>query len=257
MRSLLHSEWIKLRSLRSVLWTTVTVVALMAGLGALFSFGKAHELAVSGTAADRAAFDPTAASLSGMLLAQIAVGVLGVLVVTSEFASGSIRPSLAAAPVRGRLLAAKAATAATVALVIGWVGGLAAFLLGRRVIAGQGLAVGSFGDGSVDRALLGAGLYLAVTALFGLAVGAMLRSTAGALTIVIVVLLIAPIFSAALPEALARWVGKWWPSMAGLRVVTVVPDPSVLAPWAGFGVLAGFGAVVLGAAFVVFARRDV
>jgi len=257
MSSLLHSEWIKLRSLRSVLWTTAVVLVLMAGLGALFSFGKAHELAVSGTAADRAGYDPTASSLSGMLLAQIAVGVLGVLVVTSEFASGSIRTSLAAAPVRGRLLAAKAVTAAAVALVIGWAGGLAAFLLAQRVIAGQGLAAASLSSAPVDRALLGAGLYLAVTALFGLAVGAMLRSTAGALTIVIVVLLIAPIFSAALPSAVAGWIAKWWPSMAGFRVVTVAPDPSVLAPWAGFGVLAGFGAVVLAAAFVVFARRDV
>ncbi|MCU7730338.1 ABC transporter permease [Actinoplanes sp. KI2] len=255
--SVLRAEWIKLRSLRSVLWTTAAVLTLMVGLGALFSFGKAHELAVSGTPADRAAFDPTAAGLSGMLLAQIAVGVLGVLVVTSEFASGSIRPSLAAVPVRGRLLAAKAATAAAVALVIGWAGGVAAFLLAQRVIAGQGLAAASLGSGPVLRALLGAGLYLAVTALFGLAVGAMLRSTAGALTIVIVVLLLAPIFSAALPEALARWVAKWWPSMAGLRVVTVVPDPSVLAPWAGFGVLAAFGTVMLAAAFLVFARRDV
>jgi ABC-2 type transport system permease protein len=255
--SVVRSEWLKLRSLRSVLWTSATVVLLMAALGPLFGYGKAHELMASGTAADRAAFDPTAASLSGMLLAQIAVGVLGVLVVTSEFASGSIRTSLAAVPVRGRLLAAKAATATAVALVIGWAGGVAAFLLGQRVIAGQGLAAASLGAGPVDRALLGAGLYLAVIALFGLAVGAMLRSTAAALTIVIVVMLLAPIFSAALPEGLAGWIAKWWPSMAGLRVVTVVPDPSVLAPWAGFGVLAAFGAVVLVAAFLVFGRRDV
>ena len=75
--SVVRSEWIKLRSLRSVLWTSATVLVLMASLGALFSFGKAHELAVSGTAADRAAFDPTAASLSGMLLAQIAVACSG------------------------------------------------------------------------------------------------------------------------------------------------------------------------------------
>jgi ABC-2 type transport system permease protein len=255
--TVLHAEWVKLRSLRSVLWTSAIVLALMAGLGALFSFGKAHELAVSGTAADRAGYDPTASSLSGMLLAQIAVGVLGVLVVTSEFASGSIRPSLTAVPVRGRLLAAKAVAVTGVALVIGWAGGLAAFLLGQRVIAGQGLSPASLGSGPVDRALLGAGLYLAVTALFGLAVGAMLRSTAGALTIVIVVMLIAPIFSPALPAAVAGWIAKWWPSMAGLRVVTVMPDPSVLAPWAGFGVLAAFGAVVLAGAFLVFARRDV
>lgn len=252
-----HAEWIKLRSLRSVLWASGTVLALMAGMGALFSYGKAHALAASGTAGDRAAFDPTAASLSGILLAQIAVGVLGVLVVTSEFASGSIRPSLAAVPVRGRLLAAKAVTVTAVALVIGWAGGLAGFLLGQRVIAGQGLAAASLGSGAVARALFGAGLYLGLTALFGLAVGAALRSTAAALTIVTVVMLIAPIFSAALPAAVAHWLAKWWPSMAGLRVATVVPDPAVLGPWAGLGVLAAFGTATLAGAFLVFTRRDV
>ncbi|MFF5292161.1 ABC transporter permease [Paractinoplanes globisporus] len=255
--SVVRAEWVKFRSLRSVLWTAGTVLVLMAGLGALFSFGRAHELAVEGTAADRAAFDPTAASLSGLLFAQIAVGVLGVLAVSSEFASGSIRPSLAAVPVRGRLLAAKAATVTAVALVIGWAGGLAAFLLGQAIISGQGLASASLGDGGVVRALLGTGLYLTAIALFGLAVGAMIRSTAGALTIVIVVMLLFPIFSAALPSGLARWIAKWWPSMAGIRVVTTTPDPAVLGPWAGFAVLAAFGAIVLAASFAVFGRRDI
>jgi ABC-2 type transport system permease protein len=218
--------------------------------------GRARELAADGTAADRAAFDPTAASLSGMLLAQIAVGVLGVLVITSEFVSGSIRPSLAAVPVRARLLAAKAAAATAVVLVIGWAGGLAAFpprpADHRRSGSDGGLARRRQCRPRPARRRR----YLMVTALFGLAAGAMTRSTGGALTIVIVVMLIFPIFSAALPGGLARWISKWWPSMAGLRVVTVVPDLAVLGPWAGFGVLAAFGAVVLAASFVVFGRRD-
>jgi ABC-type transport system involved in multi-copper enzyme maturation permease subunit len=253
--SVVHAEWVKFRSLRSVLWTSAAVLALMAGIGALFSLGQARAL-VTQADADRAAFDPTAASLSGVLLAQIAVGVLGVLVVTSEFASGSIRTSLAAVPVRGRLLAAKAATVTGVALVIGWAGGLAAFLLGQVIIDGQGAPAASLADGGVPRAILGAGLYLAVTALFGLAVGAMIRSTAGALTTVIVVMLAVPIFSAALPEDIAGWIAKWWPSVAGLRVMSTVADPATLGPWAGLGVLSAFALVVLAASFAAFERRD-
>ncbi|WP_433378194.1 ABC transporter permease [Actinoplanes sp. CA-142083] len=250
--SVVRAEWVKFRSLRSVLWASVVVVALMAGIGALFSLGQARAFMTKGSG-----LDPTAASLSGVLLAQIAVGVLGVLVVTSEFASDSIRSSLAAVPVRGRLLAAKAATVTAVALLIGWVGGLAAFVVGQVVIDGQGAPSASLTDSGVPRALLGAGLYLAVTALFGLAVGAMIRSTAGALTVVIVVMLTVPIFSAAFPEGIARWIAKWWPSMAGLRVLTTVRDPSVLGPWPGLAVLTGFAAVVLASSFAVFARRDV
>jgi ABC-type transport system involved in multi-copper enzyme maturation permease subunit len=249
--SVIHSEWVKFRSLRSLLATAATVVVMMAGLGALFAFAGARKHVTEGTAG----FDPTAASLSGLLLAQIAVAVLGVLTVTTEFASGLIRPSLAAVPARARLLAAKATMLVAVALVAGWVGSLVAYLLGRPIVAAQGLTAASLADAA--RPVVGAGLYLGATALLGLALGAMIRSTAGALTVVIVVLLAVPIFSPVLPEAVARWVSKWWPSLAGLRVATVVPDPSQLEPWAGFGVLTAFVAVVLAGSFLVFRRRDV
>ncbi|MEU4236352.1 ABC transporter permease [Actinoplanes sp. NPDC026619] len=246
----IRSEWVKFRSLRSLLATVVAVIVLTAGLGCLFAYARARHT-------DGDAFDPTAASLSGILLAQIAVCVLGVLTISSEFASGTIRSSLVAVPGRSRLLAAKAATLTVVALVIGWAGGLAAFLLGQPLVRGEGVAAASLADPAPVRAVVGAGLYLTIVALFGLALGALIRSTAGALTTAIVVLLMVPIFSPALPDGMAAWVSRWWPSMAGLRVATVVPDPAALGPWEGLSVLAGFVAATLLAAFLGFRRRDV
>ncbi|MFC7531609.1 ABC transporter permease [Actinoplanes sp. GCM10030250] len=251
-----RSEWVKFRSLRSLAWTTLSLVLLMVGLGALFSFGRGREVGTAAPA-DQAGFDPTLTSLSGILLAQIAVAVLGVLVITSEFASGTIRPSLVGVPWRSRLLGAKAVMLTSVAFTVGAVAGLAAFLLGQPIISGQNAPSAGLGDAGVLRAVLGTGLYLGATALLGLALGALIRSTAGALTIVIVVMLTVPVFSSLLPQAAAEWVTKWWPSLAGMQILAVVQDPDGLTPWQGLGVLAGFAAVVLAAAFVVFRRRDV
>jgi ABC-2 type transport system permease protein len=251
-----RSEWVKFRSLRSLAWTTLTVVVLMAGLGALFSLGRGREVG-DRAPADQAGFDPTLTSLSGILLAQIAVAVLGVLVITSEFASGTIRPSVAGVPRRARLLGAKASMLALVAFLVGTVAGLLAFVLGQPIIGGQDAPSAALADDGVLRAVVGTGLYLGATGLLGLALGALIRSTAGALTIVIVVMLTVPIFSSLLPQAAAEWVTKWWPSLAGMQILTVVQDPSLLMPWQGLGVLACFVAVVLGAAFAVFVRRDV
>jgi ABC-2 type transport system permease protein len=256
MTAVLRSEWVKFRSLRSMAWTLLTVVALMAGFGALFSYGRGRAY-VEAVPADRAGFDPTATSLTGLMVAQVAVAVLGVLVITSEFATGTIRPSLTVVPRRGRLLAAKAVMLTVVAFVAGTVAGLAAFLLGQPILGRQGVPHTAFGDPGTIRAIVGSGLFLAATAVFGLALGAIVRVTAGALTIAITLLLMTPVFAQLLPAALYDWVSKWWPSLAGLRVSTLVPDPHLLGPWQGISVLAGFAVAVLVVAFVDFRRRDV
>lgn len=248
----LRAEWIKYRSLRSLPWTTLSVILLMAGLGAVFSLGRARQ-----AEADPSEFDPTMTSLSGILLAQIAVAVLGVLVITSEHASGTIRSSFAAVPRRSRLLAAKAVMLVLLSTVVGALAGLTAFLIGQPIIGAQGAPSASLADDGVARAVVGAGLYLGVTALLGLALGVLARATAGALTIAMVVLLAVPVFSPVLPAAIAAWVTKWWPSIAALQMLRGVPAPGMLSPWEGLALLAGTVGVVLAAAFLVFRRRDV
>jgi len=256
MIDIIRSEWIKFRSLPSMAWTMLTVIVLTVGLGALFSLGRARAM-LSATPADRAAWDPTAASLSGLIVAQVAVTVLGVLVITSEFATGMIRPSLTVAPHRARVLIAKATMLTVVAFVVGTVAGLVAYVAGQPIIAHQGVPHSALGDPGVLRAVFGSGLYLAAAALFGLALGALVRATAGALAISITIMLLAPIFSPLLPAAIASWMSRWWPSVAGLRVITVTPVRHAYGPWSGIGVLAGFALAILAAALINFRRRDV
>jgi len=255
MKDVITSEWVKFRSLRSMGWTMVAVVALMVILGALFSFSRGHTFRISDPA-DRVGFDPTQTSLSGLIMAQVAVAVLGVRMITSEFGTGTIRSSLTVVPRRGRLLAAKAVTVAGVAFAVGVVAALAAFLLGQPILGHQGAPHTGLGDAGVARAVFGSGLYLAAIALFGLALGAIVRSTAGTVTLAIMLLLMTPVFASLFPPETAQWISKWWPSVAGLRVAAAVPDRTLLGPWQGFTVLALFAGVFLAAAFAVFTRRD-
>ncbi|MFI1988809.1 ABC transporter permease [Actinoplanes sp. NPDC020271] len=244
---MIRSEWIKLRSLRSPVWCLIVLPAVNALFGAMIATAQARQW--DGTQA----WDPIRASLSGVIVAQIAAAVFGVLAFTTE----SLRISLAATPRRARMLAAKALLVTGSMLVTGFVAGLVAFVAGQAAIRGQGVPDASLGDPGALRAVAGTGLYLAAASLIGLAVGVLTRSTAAAVTSVIVGGLLVPVFANAMPEALARFVIGYWPTAAGLRILATVPDPAMLDPWPGFGLLAGATAVLLVAAFSTFRRRDV
>lgn len=139
----------------------------------------------------RAGFDPAAYSLSGFFLAQLAVGVLGVLAITGEYQTGSIQATLAATPQRQAVLAAKAVVAGAVTALVGIAASLAAFLVDQAILAHKGLQA-HLGDPRVARAVLGAGLYLAALALLALGVGTLVRSTVGATAVVVGLVFILP-----------------------------------------------------------------
>jgi ABC-type transport system involved in multi-copper enzyme maturation permease subunit len=250
-----RSEWTKLRSLRSTYWSLLAAAVLVVGLGAVFAlaYGSVYD---SADAAEKGAFDPTTISLSGVWFGQLAVGVLGVLTITAEHASGTIRSSLAAVPHRGRLLAAKAAVFAGVTLVVGEVASLAAFFIGQPILA-RNAPHASIGDPGVLRAILGTGLYLAVLALFSVALGTVLRHTAGAVTAMVVVVFAAPTILGELPGVWRESVAQWLPTNAGSSLWIARQIEHTLAPWTGFGVFVAYTAVLLALAFTLFTRRDV
>lgn len=250
-----RSEWTKLRTLPSTIWTVLVALALGVGFGALLSFAGARKYPALAPA-DQASFDPTATSLSGHVMAQPAIAVLGVLVITSEYATGTIRTSLTAVPRRARLLTAKALVLTVVALAVSEVIGFGMFFAGQTVLAGQGVPHAGPGEPHVLRAVVGAGLYLAVVGLLGVAVGTLVRATAGAIATMVAVTLLVPIFTPALPESWARVVGRFWPTMAGQRITTVRHGAHVLGPWAGFGLMCAAVGMVLGVALLVFGTRD-
>ncbi|GAA4526821.1 ABC transporter permease [Amycolatopsis samaneae] len=256
MNGLIRSEWTKLRSLRSTWLTLVGTAVLCVGLGTLIARGQASAH-VRAAPADRPAFDPTALSLSGIFLAQLTIGVLGVLVMTSEYSTGMIQSSLTVVPRRGRLYVAKICSFGAFALLSGQVIGFASFLLGQALIAGAGAPHTTLADPGVFRAVVGSGLYLALLGLLGLALGAMVRATAGALALLVTITLLVRLVSATLPATWQQRVNQYWPTSAGTRITTVVPDSHSLAPWAGFGVLCAFTAACLLGGFALLRARDV
>ena len=250
----LHSEWTKARTIRSTIWTLVAAAVLGIGLGALISAVAAHHYAQS-SASSKLTWDPTSISAGGMGIAQLAIGVLGVLLITSEYSTGAIAGTLAAVPRRERLLAAKGLVVFALLYVFIEIIMFAAFFIGQALISGHA-PTATLGDPGVLRALLGGGLYGAGIGLLGLAFGTILRSAAGAISLLVALLFVLPGIAAALPASVEHTVEKFWPTQAGQQVGAVVRTAHTLAPWAGFGVFCLFVAIVSAAAIVTMARRD-
>jgi ABC-2 type transport system permease protein len=249
-----RAEWTKLRSVRSTTWTLLATVGIAVGFGALVGVSQMSSWD-NLDPAEKLRFDPTFFSLSGLWLAQLAVGVLGVLLVTSEYATGQIRATLGATPQRSTVLAAKATTFTGVVLAAGLVSSFGAFWVGQAIFATKGLDV-SITDPGVFRAVAGGALYLAAVGLLGLGLGTILRRTAGAVAALVGVLVLAPLVGSFLPTSFQESVAKYFPAQAGMAVFSVTPDPRSLGPWTGYGVLLAYVAITLAAGGLLLARRD-
>ncbi len=249
-----RAEWTKLRSVRSTVWTLLATVGLAVGFGALIATSQMNSWDAL-DATERLRFDPTSFSLSGLFLAQLAVGVLGVLVISSEYATGQIRATLSATPQRLTVLAAKATTFTVVVLATGLVASFAAFFTGQAIFASKGLAI-SLAEPGVLRAVVGGALYLAGVGLLGVGVGAIVRRTAGAVASLVTLLFILPLVMGFLPSSIQEAIGKYFPAQAGMAIFNVVSDPRALSPWVGYGVLLTYGAVSLAIGGFLLVRRD-
>lgn len=250
----LLSEWIKLRTLRSTFWTLIGAMVALIGFGMLFTAITASRWTHL-SPHERARFDPVATSLRGFFLAQLAIGVLGVLTVSGEYSTGMIRSSLAAVPRRLPVLWAKAAVFAAVVWTLMTAAALVAFLAGQSLLTSRHVGV-SLTDPGVPRAVLGTGLYLTVVGLLGVAIGALIRNTAGGIATLFGVLLILPVLAEALPTSWSDHVSQWLPSTAGQSVLAIHRDAHTLAPWPGFVVFCAYAAAALAGAAVLLKRRD-
>jgi len=247
----IRSEWIKLRSLRSTPITLVAALAVVIGLGV----AAAAVVSSGGRAGPPGAqaVDPTDLSLSGVTLGQLIIGVLGVLVVTGEYTTGMIRATFSAVPTRLPVLWAKIVVFGGVVLAISLVSSLAAFLGGQAVLGTDGVTLG---DSGVLRAVLGAAIYLTGIGLLGLALGAILRRTAGAIGALVGLILILPTMVGLLPDSWSGPLAKVLPSNAGGVFMAVDPGSALLAPWAGLAVFVTWFAGALVIAAVLLRRRD-
>jgi ABC-2 type transport system permease protein len=251
--NVLRSEWTKLRTQPSAAWALIATVAAIVGFGLLYSLVRVTRPPQG--AAATAGFDPTSVSLAGVSLAQIAIGVLGVLLVSNEYATGMIRSTLAAVPGRLPVLWAKAAVIGLTTVVICIPATIAAFLVGQSVLARQHLDI-ALGSPGVARAVVGSALYLGVVAMLGLGLGTVIRNTAGAVGTLIGLLFGLQLLLGLAPASVVDHVNRYLPAPAGLAVTSVAPDPSSLAPWAGLGVFCAYAVVALGLGAFRLRRRD-
>jgi ABC-2 type transport system permease protein len=251
-RRVFTSEWIKFWSLRSTAYTLIGAVVALVGFGLIAASVTAGGETFQGPG--EGVPDSTGISLAGTELAQLVVGTLGVLLTATEYSTGLIRSTLAAVPRRLPVLWAKTAVLAAVLLPLGTGAVFSAFFAGQAILGSDGA---SLTDPGVLRAVIGAVVYLTGIALMGMALGALLRHTASAVTTLFAALWVVPgLLQIALPDSWNDTIGPYLPSNAGSAFMTVSPGSDLLSPWAGLAVFAGFLAVLLGTAAWQLKRRD-
>lgn len=253
-RAVLGSEWTKLASVRSTYLSMALAIVVAVAGGMFGAHGAANEWATM-SAARRADFDPVNISYDGLAFAQIAFGVLGVLAITTEYATGMIRTTFTATPRRHRVLVGKAITVGGIALALGETFSFVTFLLAQPFMRAQHLDV-ALTDHGVLRAVAGAGLYLAALALIGLGLGSLIRHTAGAVSAMFTLVFVIPILSGTV-DAWTSVPTKWNLWSAGNALVSINP-PTGNQPSAWQALLAClvYVAAILGAGFAAIVGRD-
>lgn len=262
----LRSESVKFWSLRSTYWSIGVAIVSMVLLSLLMAAAASAVSSDGSLAPEEVGLDGTLVIGVGYSMSQLVIAVLGVLMISGEYSTGMIRSSFAAVPSRLPVLAAKAILIAVVSFVVGVVGVALSYVVTMPLLADAGGAA-DLGDPDTLRMFWGTGLYLAAVGVFALAIGALLRHSAGAIATVLGILLLLPtIFTLAM-----NWLDwlqdlyPYLPTTAGERIVAVDSEamdmammgmPPLLDPWAGMGVFAIYIVVALVAAAVLMRRRD-
>jgi hypothetical protein len=248
----LNSEWIKMRSLRSTTLTLVAAFVTMVAAGWLFGWVTNRQW--SATPPEQlASFSPVDTTLAGYNLAQLAVGVLGVLLVTGEYATGMVRATFGAVPRRLPVLAAKAALYAVVTFALMLAAGLVAFLGGQQFLGTHGTGLSAPG---ALRAIVGVAGYLTLIGVFAVALGFLIRSTAGGIAALFGLLLVVPSLGLLLPASWKDHFLPYLPSNAGGSIVSTHIASGNLSASAGLLVLLAWVVAALAGAAVVLERRD-
>ena len=247
MPDLLRSEWEKLRSIRTTFWSLIITVVAMVGIGAIVA--AVH----TGTRSGRG-FDALSGTFTGVLLAQLAIGVLGVLTVTSEYSTGMIRSTFIAAPQRRAVIVAKAGVVGLVTFVVGTVASFASFFVSAAILSSHGTHL-SLGSPGALRSVIGVGLFLGILAVLAVGLGTIIRSSAGGIAALVGLLLVLPTLTQAIPASIRDSVEKFLPANAG-QAVFLHTDTGSLSPWIGLLVFAAYAAAGLGIALVMVGRKD-
>ncbi len=251
---LMQAEWTKLRSVRSTVNSLVAMAVVCVGLGAAIAAGTVARWDRL-PRAEHLNFDPATRSLAGLFLGQLVIGVLGCLVLSAEYTTGTIRATFSASPQRVTVLATKTAVFAAVTFVVSLVTCLVSFQVAQAVYAGKHLET-TLGAPGVVRVVLGGALYLTVVGMFGLGLAAILRHTAGTISTLFGLLLVLPILVRFLPSDWLASINKFLPSNAGSGIFQLHPQPDMLAPWTGFALFCGYALLALILGGLTLRARD-
>jgi ABC-2 type transport system permease protein len=251
---IIRSEWIKLRTVRSTVWAFAIVILVSVGIALLMAVTSIFE----GTdlPADQQTSIVLQVSTFGVYFGQLVMAVLGVLVISGEYSTGMIRSTLTAVPKRVPALAAKAVVLFLASFVVGAVSVFASYLVAAPLLAGQGVTA-DLSDGSLTGGMLLAALYLALTSVFALGVGTVLRSSAGGIAAALGIVLLLPIVITTMGFTGAEWANDLSPylfSNAGSEMYAPAGGP--LEQWQSGLVVLGWVVVGLGAGALLLKRRD-
>ncbi|MEU0156600.1 ABC transporter permease [Micromonospora fulviviridis] len=249
----LRSEWTKLWSLRST-WITLGLGLVFLVAFGLISAARYQSSVGSGQPLDEDFATALSLSLFGTNFAQLALGVLGVLVTAGEYSTGMIRSTLTGVPRRLPVLWSKSAVYGVVALLVGVAGVFAAFVIGSGIVSATPAAM-TLSHAGVVRSLLGAGLYLNLIGVLGVALGALLRSVAGGISVLVAALMLIPGLISLLPTSWQDDISPYLPSNAGQSMFALTHATS-LSPTAGLLVFLGWTVLLLGGAAYRLARSD-
>jgi ABC-2 type transport system permease protein len=248
----LRSEFTKIRSVRSTYWTLLAMFVVVVGFGALASFGASH-------GPHGPFFDPTRQSLAGLYIGQLIIGVLGVLVISSEYSTGMIRTTLTTNPHRGMMIAAKGVVFTVVAFVTSLITAFVAFFVGQAIMSSDHIST-TIGSPNVLRAVIGGALFLTACGVLAFGLGLLLRHSAAGISATVGLLFVVTILVSFLPQTWQNHVDKWIPALAGGQLWMTSQQPPgnapMFGPWTSFAVLCGYAAIAVAAGAILFHRRD-
>ena len=249
------SEWTKLPSLRSTRWSLLVGFLLTIALPVLFAAVTSSHWG-SMSPHERADRHPLDIALAGVNLSQLAVAVLGVLVITGEYSTGMIRASFTAVPKRLPVLWAKTAVFGSVVLLLMIPPVLIAFFASQAILSRHHILQIPFSHPGVARSVIGGALYLMLVGIFALGIGAIVRNTAGGIAAFAGIFFVIPPLMNVLPTSWNNAISQYLPSNAGRQIFSLTHGAHSLSPWPGGALFAGYCALVLAIAAVLLVRRD-
>jgi ABC-2 type transport system permease protein len=252
----LLSEWTKLRSVRSTKWSLGVGFLLTIAFPVVFAFVTSSHWG-SMSPHDRADRHPLDIALAGVNVAQLAIAVLGVLLISAEYSTGSIRSTFTAVPKRLPVLWAKLIDYAAVSLVLMIPAVLVSFFASQAILAKHDILQISFTQPGVARAVLGGALYVMLVGIFALAIGAIVRNTAGGIAAFAGIFFVLPPLMFVLPTSWNNAISQYLPSNAGRQLFALHHSAHNLTTLAGGLIFAAYCAAAIVIAAVLLVRRDV